>query len=377
MTNLRVNTIRSGDGNNGPIFEGDLSFSSTSHIVLPKGTTAERPVGISTGALRYNTSTSQVEYWNGTSWIETVGYARDRGVFGGGYGSPAASQNVIDYITISSTGNATDFGDLTSQRSQLGACASISRGIFSGGASSGGESPTYLNVIDYITIATTGNATDFGDLTNGRRGVTSCSNNTRGVFGGGYTSGGPYISDIIDYITIATTGNATSFGNLTVSRQRPSACASSTRGVFGGGQSPTLTNTIDYITIATTGNATDFGDLTVARRYIGACSSSTRGVFAGGAVSTTPGVTNTIDYITIASTGNATDFGDLTVPRYGVGACSNNTRGVFGAGRSISGDDNTIDYITIATTGNATDFGDLTLARTGLAATSDCHGGLS
>ena len=34
-----------------------------------------------------------------------------RGVIGGGYvGSP---QNVMDYITIANTGNATDFGDLS------------------------------------------------------------------------------------------------------------------------------------------------------------------------------------------------------------------------------------------------------------------------
>ena len=58
MTNLRVDTIRSRDGNTGPIFEGNLSFSSTAHIVLPKGTTAERPVGVSTGSMRYNTDTS-------------------------------------------------------------------------------------------------------------------------------------------------------------------------------------------------------------------------------------------------------------------------------------------------------------------------------
>ena len=69
MTNLRVDNITSRDGNNGPIFEGNLEFSSTAHIVLPKGTTAERPVGIATGAMRYNTDTSVVEYYNGTSWV--------------------------------------------------------------------------------------------------------------------------------------------------------------------------------------------------------------------------------------------------------------------------------------------------------------------
>lgn len=36
-----------------------------------------------------------------------------RGVFAGGYDYPAANTlNTLQYITIASTGNATDFGDL-------------------------------------------------------------------------------------------------------------------------------------------------------------------------------------------------------------------------------------------------------------------------
>jgi hypothetical protein len=67
--------------------------------------------------------------------------------------------------------------------------------------------------MDYITIATTGNATNFGNLTVSRGLLAGVSNATRGVFGGGTTS-----SAVMDYITVATTGNATNFGNLTVGR---------------------------------------------------------------------------------------------------------------------------------------------------------------
>ena len=365
MTNLRVDTIRSRDGNTGPIFEGNLSFSSTAHIVLPKGTTAERPVGISTGSMRYNTDTSVVEYWNGTSWVEVSSYdAGVRGVFGGG-----SSTNVIDYISIGSLGNTTDFGDLTTVRNSLTSCSSSTRGVFGGGG-------PFLNVIDYITIATTGNAIDFGDLTVGRsNGLAACSSSTRGVFGGGNT---PVSSNVIDYITIASTGNATDFGDLTVARYNLGACSSSTRGVFGG--SEPASNVIDYITIASTGNATDFGDLSVARLTPAACSSSTRGVFGGGGSSPTPAFTglNTIDYITISSTGNATDFGDLTIARFQLASCSSTTRGVFGGGYTPApAVTNTIDYVTIASIGNAADFGDLTTTRGTLAACSNAHGGLS
>ena len=81
-----------------------------------------------------------------------------RGIFGG-WGDASANSNVIDYITIASAGNATDFGDLSVARYDLAGLASSTRGIFGGGYVS-----TYSNVMDYITIASTGNATDFGDL---------------------------------------------------------------------------------------------------------------------------------------------------------------------------------------------------------------------
>jgi hypothetical protein len=96
------------------------------------------------------------------------------------------------------------------------------------------------------------------------------------LFGGG-DSGAK--SNVIDYVTIATTGNATDFGDLTVARYSPAGCSSSTRGLFGGGDSSgAYSNVIDYVTIATTGNATDFGDLTVARGYLAACSNAHGGL---------------------------------------------------------------------------------------------------
>ena len=119
--------------------------------------------------------------------------------------------------------------------------------------------------------------------------------------------------DVIEYITIASTGDSTDFGNLTLARD-PFALASSTRAVFAGGynNSVQMQNVMDYITIASTGNATDFGDLTRTASQGCGLSSATRGVFGGGHDSAN---SNIMDYITIDTTGNATDFGDLTVAR--------------------------------------------------------------
>jgi 6-phosphogluconolactonase (cycloisomerase 2 family) len=287
----------------------------------------------------------------------------DRGLFGGGYTS--SNQNVIDFVLISSTANATDFGDLTVAREGLSAFSSSTRGAWAGGYTSSNS-----NVIDYVTIASVGNATDFGDLAVGNQFPVGLSNSTRGVVGGGYESN---YSNRIQYVTIASTGNSSDFGDLTRSNAGIGACASTTRGVFAAG-GDTRTNIIDYITIASTGNATDFGDYSADVAYPAGCSSSTIGIFGGGNISGNVSI-NTINQITIASTGNTTDFGDLTVARHTLSACSNSTRGLFAGG--MSPNSTVIDYVTIASAGNASDFGDLTLARKGLAACSGSHGGLS
>ena len=297
----------------------------------------------------------------------TAGVTLQRAVFAGGVFNATVT---IDYVDITTTGNAIDFGDLTSARGYCVGCASATRGVAAMGLTSG-FGTSGQDFMDYITIATTGNGTDFGNLTVARNNGAACNNSTRGVFIGGRTDTGSTGTNTIDYITIASTGNATDFGDATTGFFAPAGTSSSTRGVYGGGYA--ALNNIDYITIASTGNATDFGDLSDARYGPGAFSNGTRGVFGGG---TDDGVgkSDVIDYITIASTGNATDFGNLTQARETTGA-SSSTRGIFGGGYTGSRV-NTMDYVTIASTGNATDFGDFTEARDGAAGISNVNGGL-
>ena len=92
--------------------------------------------------------------------------------------------------------------------------------MFGAGDAAGGR----VNNIDYVTIATTGNATDFGDLTQARDYLAGCSGNGRGVFAGGVgTAGGYDLVNTIDYVTINTTGNAIDFGDLTIIKTMTSA----------------------------------------------------------------------------------------------------------------------------------------------------------
>ena len=177
-----------------------------------------------------------------------------RYVYGGG--TTPTVKDVMDYVTIASAGNATDFGNLTVARFGLTAFSSPTRGIFAGGAT-----PTIVNTIDYITIASAGNATDFGDVTSeDTRNAMGVSNNTRGVIAGGQTPAPSNGTNAIDFLTIATTGNTTDFGDLTDGRRRGTGLSNSIRGVFFGGYDPNVKNIIDFVTIATTGDAADFGD---------------------------------------------------------------------------------------------------------------------
>ena len=190
---------------------------------------------------------------------------------------------------------------------------------------------------------------------------------TRGLFAGGNSA-----VDIIEYVNIASTGNAIDFGNLTKGRQESRGLSNRTRALWAGDSVPASDNTIDVVTIASTGNAQEFGDLTLARGSLGAVGNSTRAVFCGGYAS--PAIkSNILDFITIATTGNATDFGDSTVANIrNTGGCSSQTRGVFGGGDLV----NTMEYITIAATGNAIDFGDLQATTHSMAGCSNGHGGL-
>ena len=182
---------------------------------------------------------------------------------------------------------------------------------------------------------TLGNAVDFGDLPTDRYAVIGCESPTRAVFAGGSThsaSAGSRNEKEIYEVTIASKGNAIEFGALTQGRVAGGGSGNGIRGIFSGGYAPgpgaTGHNTIDYITIASGGNAIDFGDRTVVGGYVTSTSTLTRSITVGERTSSnTSG--NVIDYITIATTGNALDFGDAH-GKWAMGALSDSHGGLGG-----------------------------------------------
>ena len=346
------------------------------------------------GAIRFNTDSMKLEIFRGSAnyngsasmagigtlaagqWEEIQATSPEvqtggtRGVFAGG----ESTTNHIEYVTISTTGDAIDFGELVVARRFATGCSSRTRGLFGTGGS------PYQNDIDFITIASTGNAADFGETseTGAIQRCAAVSNQTRGMWAGGFTPGSPAtLQNVIQYVTISSTGNTKDFGDLSVARYELGGFASSTRGVFfsGSNLSSTYYNTIDFVTIPTQGNAADFGDISlgVVRGSCGG-SNAVRGVYGSGYYS--PSRTDYIEYVTITTLGNGTNFGDLTSAKAEVyGSCASSTRCLW-AGGQTPGLTDAIDYVQIMSEGDAMDFGNLSPARSGIGACSNGHGGL-
>ena len=328
---------------------------------------------IPAGAMRFNSDSQKLEYWNGSAWFQVHTATPDlatagdrqpgvRGLFTGGYANASASPkttNKIHYVNIASLGDAQEFGTLSSGADQdIVPCgASRTRGVFRDGNSA---------PMTFVTFASTGNSVTFGSsgLTANR--ANGLSNETRGIHGGGNDSN----RNQLEYITIASTGNSVDFGNLVTGAHSPGTGASPTRGIFTGCAShpSPASNAIEYITIATLGNAADFGDLSGGgdTYQTGSSSNSTRMLVLDN---------NVIESIIISTLGNATNFGETStsVDAQGGGA-SSPTRALFAGGSDPA---TNIEYVEFATEGNAVDFGDLTYAenRHGCGM-SNGHGGL-
>ena len=93
-------------------------------------------------------------------------------------GQNPSAVNTIDYATISTLGDAVDFGDLTTAVYPDGYASSPTRVVNMGGLNSGGSA---INTMEYIYTMTTGNSIDFGDAVTSGRGGGACSNGHGGL----------------------------------------------------------------------------------------------------------------------------------------------------------------------------------------------------
>ena len=335
MSQFKINSITDRSGYCGPVISGVSTNNSTGCMIIPAGPTEHRG-------------------------------GRGRGVIGGGSLIPAGTAvNTLNLITIATTGDAIDFGDLSYGGAYRGGLASSTRGIF---VAAGGDY-TY----DYVTISSQGGANDFGDAPNNHKGGATFNDSVRGYNAGGSD---PSSTSNIKGMVIASTGSFYDAGDLTVVGLYMSGASSPTRGISFGGAVPTTIKNIDVFTMATGGSAIKFGELITARKYADTAGNTTRALAAGGEGPSAN--LNSIEFVTIATDGNGTDFGDISSAT-GVGksgVVSSATRGIFAGFFPASGGGQRMDFVTITSAGNAQDFGDLTTVAYYTGGCSDSNGGL-
>lgn len=353
MTQLKVDTIVNAVGTGAADLEDGFTINgdSSGALNLAQYYSGAEPGSPANGAIWWDSDNEASKIYVNSGWYtinmnasasaSVTPWYGARALFAGGY--QTALRNNIDYISIATSENATDFGDLVAASNGQGGVSNGSRAVF------------FLSnsTTNYVTTSTAANASSFGTVSALTYGA-ACSDGSKGlVIGFGTTA--------IEKITIATLGNATSFsGTLSYSANYgPAAAGDSTRALFSGGTTSEV-NTIEYVTYQTESNSTDFGDMTAGKRYHKATEDTTRVVYGGGLVSGAN--TNILDYVTTQTPGNATDFGDLTISRTSTGAATDATYGIYAGGYTTTRV-NTIDKITIQTTGNASDHGDLTSTR--------------
>ncbi len=333
------------------------------------------PSEIPTGAMRFNSDSQKLEYWMGSAWMQILTFSPTldggaRGVFAGG-GDPAdPTLDVMDFITISTSGNAADFGDLSSNRRHGSGCASSVRNFVMGGYSD--SAGAVRNTVEASIFASAGGSSSFCNLTAARYVAAAGGNSNRGLYSGGHSPNAPTIAASIDVFDTFSGTTAVDFGDLSQGRVDTAGSANVTRFVVAGGITPSQVNTIDFATISTLGNSQDFGDLSSTSIHNGGASSPIVCIWNGVGTS----VSTNCEKMVYASGGNTVSFGEMTVSRNTHAAVSDCVRIVVAGGVVPGARTNVIDYTSFSTGGSSADFGDLTDIRSQLAGGSNAHGGL-
>tara|TARA_Y100001937_G_scaffold121829_1_gene181220 strand:- start:4964 stop:6448 length:1485 start_codon:yes stop_codon:yes gene_type:complete len=292
--------------------------------------------GFQIGYSNANTSTG-IRYWNmsSSSNAQTFGTLSSGKqiykscCFGDGtYAFRAGGQNydggyvlddIIERWATATTGNSSDFGDLTSVSMNSHADTNGTRAIVSkgrvGSASSAYDQSNYTGKLDYFATATNTNATDFGTDDIGRDQSTCVGNGIRMVSLGGYRD--PDYLKVCDYVTFDTLGNGTDFGNLTQENHIAAGAGTGAgdRGIHAGGLAKpgntgasAYVDNIEYLDVSTLGDATDAGNLLSQDGYHGGCHNAEYAHIFGRDF---PGTNDTIQQTVLATAGNSTDFGNL------------------------------------------------------------------
>ena len=178
----------------------------------------------------------------------------------------------MEYVQITTLGDALDFGDLSVGRRALGGAGNPVRGIYSGG----GDGSNLGANDDFITIASTGNGVKFRDSGSSCRNTKVASNSVRVVYVLGLTEAPANDSQkVLEQLTIASLGQTTEFGEMMEKKNDPSFVGAGNRGIMFGGwspDSPAFVNVIEMVNITTAGDGVDFGDYNIVAAQVASTS---------------------------------------------------------------------------------------------------------
>jgi len=275
-------------------------------------TDIEKVMGVSAGDIESVMGVGLVtsNAWQGT---RALGYGQ---AHESPEGSTLNSTDRILYKTMASGATTSDFGNLEEFSNYVSGVQGGGRCMFAGIYEKTNGSLAITNRMQYITVGSTGNATDAGDLTKAVANVVGNgggSNGTTGLIVHGYNSSWG-LSNEAEYFTISSTGNASAGGDRTVSRAS-NGMGNSTRIflIMGYDGSAPRSNIIDAMTYASpTSDASDWGDAFTGNNCPAEGDESrgiifpsyTDGTTASGAFSNVY-----IHYFSLASTSNASEFG--------------------------------------------------------------------
>lgn len=284
------------------------------------------------------------------------------GFTSGGWVSPTTS-NVIDKFPFPADGNATDVGDLIQGRYGGSGSSSSTHGYMAGGATS--PPTTSVNTIDKFLFSSNLNAFNVGNLITSRYGSAGQSSQSQGYASGGFMFPTPNANtNVIERFPFVQDAQTFDVADLTVTRRWVAGHSSTEKGYTSGGYVPPNSNVIDSFPFVTGESlCTDVGDLTAGRNSLAGHSSLISGYASGGL---TPTRVVTIDKFPFATNSNATNVGNLTAPSNGRCGTSSDLNG-YAAGGEVSGANSTlIEKFSFVTDANATPVGNLTVARSAL-----------
>jgi hypothetical protein len=346
---------------------GDTTVSQADNVFTITPSTTEADAGTFGLTFSVNdgdqTTTSVAEF----SLAFTAMYG-DRGLFAGGTGTTTSKTSAVEYIDITTPGNAASFGTLNTSIARGARATNGTIAIFYD------EEPSLnTNRKNYMTIP--GNpggvtASEAGNLSVDREESGCAWDGTYGTIAGGDpVPDSNYVTlQSIEYITIATQSDGQTFANLSGTTGNLAGTSDGTNAYYFGGYNYEVTsnwvnNRIETLVITTLGQQTNFGNLANERQSHSAVGNETYGVIAGGGPGGTQTPNSTMERIAYATQTTATSFGSLSSgAKWKKGGLGNDTYAIFAGGYTLGPDTYYVnmDTVTINGSGGSSNFGNLT-----------------